>query len=253
MLNREEYIEKFNRYAKFYDMNNDKISRKYYHSFRVASLCEIIATNLGLDEDDIFLAYIIGLLHDIGRFKQATIYNTYDDNKSVNHAVLGVQILEENNYIENYVINSKLKKLVLKAIYNHNRLNIEPGLSERELLFCKIIRDADKIDIYKIIIDENYYHINDGKPSTLVLNDILNNQSVNNANVKSAVDKLICAFGYAFDINYEISLQLIQKEEYIDKLYNQSLNYYGTYKNMLLRIKNQVQNYINNRLEKKQC
>ena len=38
-------------------------------------------------------------------------------------------------------------EIIKKAIHNHNKLLIEEGLTKEEELFCKIIRDADKLDI----------------------------------------------------------------------------------------------------------
>lgn len=253
MIDIEKCKYEFKKYVGNYDMDNDMISRKYYHSLRVALLCKNIAISLHLSADDVLLAETIGILHDIGRFEQAKLYNTYNDHISVDHAMLGQNILLDNNYLNNYVENSEIKEIILIAIFNHNKLKIENNLTERQLLFCKIIRDADKIDIYRLIIEEDYYHVNDGGPNSKVIDDILNYRSVNKANAKTMIDELICTFGFIFDINYVESIIIINENNYIEKLYSKTLNYYSEYKNILAAIKENINKYINARLEEIKC
>lgn len=62
-------IEEFNNYTKQFDMENEMISRKYYHTFRVADYALEIAKSENLNEQDTYIAYLCGLLHDIARFK----------------------------------------------------------------------------------------------------------------------------------------------------------------------------------------
>ncbi|WP_216649420.1 hypothetical protein, partial [Shigella sonnei] len=40
------------------------------------------------------------------------------------------------------------------AIKNHNKFRIQEGLNEQELLHCKIVRDADKTDIFVSFLEE---------------------------------------------------------------------------------------------------
>ena len=49
--------------------------------------------------------------------------------------------------IRKYIENDKYDEIIRKAIKNHNKFEIEKRLTEKELIFAKIIRDADKIDI----------------------------------------------------------------------------------------------------------
>ena len=62
------------------------------------------------------LAAYCGLLHDIGRFEQLKRYNTFVDSKSIDHGLLGYEILKEDNYINKYIDN-KNKNIVLKSNY----------------------------------------------------------------------------------------------------------------------------------------
>ena len=93
-------------------------------------------------------------MHDIGRFEQLRIYNSFIDAETVDHAALGVKILFEGNKIRDFIIDDSYDKIIREAIANHNRYAIEEGLSERSLLHAKIIRDADKLDNYRVKLED---------------------------------------------------------------------------------------------------
>ena len=86
-------IEEFNKYTNNYDMNDEAIRNKYSHSIRVMNLSKKYATILGFSKEDIELATLIGLLHDIGRFEQISVYHTFNDSKIIDHALYGVKVL----------------------------------------------------------------------------------------------------------------------------------------------------------------
>ena len=67
------YIE-FDKYVSHFNPNNGRIKLKIDHIKRVATMSKKIAKNLNLDEEQVKLAELIGLFHDIGRFKQAELY-----------------------------------------------------------------------------------------------------------------------------------------------------------------------------------
>ena len=140
-------LEKFDKYTSNYNLNDPKIKLKYDHSIRVMKLSKKYATKLGYSKEDVELATLIGLLHDIGRFEQIKVYNTFDDSKSIDHALYGVKVLFEQNLIKQIPVEEKYYRIIEKGVKNHNKYKIEEGLSEQELLHAKIIRDADKIDI----------------------------------------------------------------------------------------------------------
>lgn len=139
--------ETFENYVKNYDISDPDINHKHNHSYRVMGNSLFLAETLNLSETDKTLALIIGLYHDIGRFEQDKLYDTYNDNKTFDHADYGVKVLFEQNLIKQIPVEEKYYNIIEKAVKNHNKYQIEEGLSEQELLHAKIIRDADKIDI----------------------------------------------------------------------------------------------------------
>ena len=209
-------IEEFNKYTKQYNMNNEMISRKYYHTFRVANYAKEIAKSENLNEQDTYIAFLCGLLHDIARFKQATEFNTFNDFLSFDHGDDGYNILLENNYIDNFVDNDIDKNIVLKAVKNHNKFSIDETLNEREMYFSKLTRDADKLDI----LDKQKNEINDG--STTIDKDVMD-AFVNHRlykrdgtilNDASEIVKTLCL---VFDFNFERSMEIVKEKELVDR------------------------------------
>ena len=81
-----------------------------------------------LSEEEQKLAYIIGILHDIGRFRQIKLYNTYSDQKSkISHAKLGTEILFDENKIYDFIDVRDYDSIIKTAILNHSILKIEDG------------------------------------------------------------------------------------------------------------------------------
>ena len=151
MIDFEEAEKQFKQYVSSYDMKNENIKLKLEHSFRVEQESYNIAQSLNLSEEQKELAKLIGLLHDIGRFEQVTIYNTFKDSVSIDHAEFGVEQLIKNNFIRRFISTSKYDKIIFEAIRNHNKYSIDSNLNEEEMLQAKIIRDADKLDIMNLL------------------------------------------------------------------------------------------------------
>ena len=70
MINIEKCKDEFLKYTERYDVSDEEIKRKQLHSLRVMQRSKIIAQSLKLSEEEIQVATLIGLLHDIGRFEQ---------------------------------------------------------------------------------------------------------------------------------------------------------------------------------------
>ena len=119
----------------------------------------VLAIKKNFSEEDQKLAELIGLLHDIGRFEQVRIYNTFVDKISVNHGEMGVKVLFEDGLIEKFVETREYDNIIKTAILNHNKGIIDSDVSGKELEFCKIIRDADKTDICYILLTDSFENI----------------------------------------------------------------------------------------------
>ena len=89
-MNLDKTKSEFIKYTNNYDAENPHIFRKIGHSIRVMEISREIAKSLNLTEEQVDLATLIGLLHDIARFEQMKRYGTFKDKLSVDHGDLGV-------------------------------------------------------------------------------------------------------------------------------------------------------------------
>ena len=217
--------EQFEEYVKDYNPEDGKIKIKIGHILRVAENAKKIAQSLNLGQEDTEIAELVGLLHDIGRFEQIRLYNTFLDHESINHAEFGVNILFEDGLIRKFIETDKYDNIIKYAILNHNKINIKEGLTDKEYLHSQIIRDADKIDIYSVLISDKKETIwgkedlSEEKISDEVYRQFLEEKLINYATIKTPVDLLVCHFKYIYDLNFKESKQIIKQNRYIDKLY----------------------------------
>ena len=225
-INLENAKEKFINYTETYNLKDENIKRKQQHSLRVMKISEQIATKLKLDKEQIQIATLIGLLHDIGRFKQYTEIGLGDNIEGFDHGNYGVKILFEDGMIRKFIETDQYDEIIKKAIKNHNKFAIEDGLTQEELLFAKIIRDADKIDI----IYESEYIFYKGQEELInqsILTEKIYNQFMKKTLVKKEknvnlkfIDDIVCVLAFIFDINYKTSFKILKEKDYISKILN---------------------------------
>lgn len=125
------------------------IEMKEKHTGYVTANARALAEHLQLSEHHVQLAELIGLMHDVGRFRQWQLYKTFVDAKSEDHAELGVKVIQELPFYNH--MDEHDQSLLLFAVKNHNKKEIAATPSKEQLLFAKIIRDADKLDIFRVL------------------------------------------------------------------------------------------------------
>ena len=246
-INLEKAKNEFINYTNNYDSNDDMIELKISHSLRVMEFAKNIATQMNLNEEDIEIAAIIGLLHDIGRFDQQTIYKTYSDLNSFDHGDYAVEILDRD--IRKYIEDDKYDDIILKAIKNHNKFQIEEGLTDKELLFAKIIRDADKLDI----LYQSTYRFWSGKEELVNNSDIYDDvlTSINNEHLIKKdkkyenINSVLFTVCYVFDINFKESFKILKQENYINKIFDR-FNYKDP--QLISNINNKINSYIDKQI-----
>ena len=227
MIDIKKAVQEFNKYAENYDLGEPHIKRKQDHSIRVMVLSKKIAQSVSLTEEGVELATLIGLLHDIARFEQYTIYKTYRDLDSIDHGDFGVKILKENNFLRKFIDISDYDNVILKAIKNHNKFEIEPNLTQEEELFCKIIRDADKLDILfqaaTMFWTDRKKLVENSKISPSVEEDFYNRNTVlrRKGIPANELDKLISMLSFVFDLNFMESFKILKEKDYINKIIDQ--------------------------------
>lgn len=225
MIDFKHAMSAFKKYLENFDSQYGKIDLKIRHTYGVVKASEYIANKLNLSNEDVELAKLIALLHDIGRFEQIRQSDSFIDNKNMDHAILGNDILFKNNLIRDFIEDTQYDNIILKAILNHNRLYIEDGLTERELLHAKIIRDADKTDNFRVKAEEDFENIIDNSSKDIlendiisenIFNDFMNSKIIVREDRKTYMDFWVSYIAFIFDYNYKFGLEYIKEMNYIN-------------------------------------
>ena len=220
MIDLKKATEAFDNYVSKYDKDNIRIKGKYEHTYRVCKESLEISKSLNLSEEDTNLAYLIALLHDIGRFEQLRKYNTFCDLKSIDHAELGCHILFGDGLIKKFISDRSYDEIIKKAIFNHNKYGIEENLNERELLHSKIIRDSDKIDIINMsIISNAIVSVDDEEITSLVEDDFFKCKPVKHEHRKTNNDAIIIRLAFIYDLNFDYSINYFINHKLMDSLF----------------------------------
>lgn len=214
-------IEKtFDEYTQEFDLSNYDIGYKYFHSYRVEHINNYLARKLNLSQEEIELATVIGLLHDIGRFKQLELFNNFDDD-NINHADLGINILFDVELIKIFDIPKKYYDAIYFAIKNHNKYEIETCPYNDILYQTKLIRDSDKIDILDRCINYNEYPIKKDKSiiSDTVKESFYQKRIIRKTERKTKSDAELLRMALLYDINFDESIELIKEKAIIENYY----------------------------------
>lgn len=210
------------------DREHVSFKLKVVHTYHVAENARKIAEELKLNKEDIELAELIGILHDIGRFEELKVLNELNSCK-FNHAMHGSKMLFEKGMIENFVEDRQYDEIIKKAIENHSKLEIEKGLDERTLLHSKIIRDADKLDNYRVKKEESINAIfptrvnkkEDMEESLLsdkVYDTVLSKKCVDIHDRITPLDFWVCILAFTFDLNFDVTYKIVKENDYINVL-----------------------------------
>jgi hypothetical protein len=222
-----DYVDQFSSPEVFIQEN---IKLKIEHTARVCENILLLAKAEKVGEEGSRLAETIALFHDLGRFEQFMKYRTFKDSESENHALLGVKILKNTKILSHLPLRER--NIIMKAVEYHNLMEI-PGCAEnsREFLFySKLIRDADKLDILKLV-SEDYekeekfrnpvleFNVPDTPGfSENVVTDILNNRMAKLADARNQNDVKLLRLSWIFDLNFPATLALLKQRGYLDTI-----------------------------------
>ncbi len=240
IINRQRVKEQFAAYTRNYDPTEPKIALKIIHTYKVADNCERIAKSLGLSGDMIDFCWLSGMLHDAGRFEQIKRYNTFIDSQSVDHAEFGADLLfgrgnqtgnvESTNtrLIENYIDDRSMDDVMDIVIRQHNKFKVSDTLPENTTMLCNILRDADKIDIFRVVVEtplEDLY----GFPEDELLTSGVSDRVMSQVREKHAVlregkttpaDYRLSHIALAFELVFPESKTIVREQGNLDKMFD---------------------------------
>ena len=208
--------------------DNSTIRLKEKHTERVCENMILLGKASGLSDEEMVLTETMALFHDVGRFKQYAVYGTFKDADSENHALLGLRELAAHNVLD--VCTKEEKKWITKAIANHNAITIPEKENGKSLFFSRLLRDADKLDIWRVFID--YYNTRDEQPSPVVefglpddpsfspqvLSAFSEERFVLFKDLRTVNDFKLLLLSWVFDLNFSFSIQLVKDRRYIEKI-----------------------------------
>jgi hypothetical protein len=222
----------FSEYCRSFSMNDRadqrNITLKEEHTANVCGNMDEIASSLGLSPESAALAGAVALFHDLGRFPQYQRYRTFRDSISTNHAALGAAVLVENNVLSR--LSGREREIVVRSVALHNVFSLPEGINEDTCFYTKMVRDADKLDIWRIFI-EYYGTPEEDRPDAAalglpdapgyspgVLASFLRGEMVQLSQLATLNDFRLLQLAWIFDLNFPRSFALLRDRAYIDKL-----------------------------------
>lgn len=245
----------FLEYAEHYDRRNGKINLKIIHTLAVVQVMDQLTEKLHLDEETCELAHICAMFHDIGRFEQVRRYDTFLDHLSVDHAELGCEVLKQERILAE--LSSEKQQRILTAVRNHNRYQIEPGLEGHTELLCRLIRDADKCDIFRVFacedmvdtMGETEEQVAEETVTDVVYDSIMRHQCVKKEERKTGLDKWVSFLGFFFDMNFSQSLEILMEERYYRAPFDRTRFTVPETRERVEKILKETEKYIRERID----
>jgi hypothetical protein len=177
------------------------------------------------------IAYVIALFHDLGRFEQFVQYKTYNDSRSADHNKIALSVIRKRNLLDG--VDEKEKDLIEKAIEYHSIKQLPESLNGDCLLFSRLIRDADKIDIYYVVTE--YYGRYKKDPgnfkleiefpnvpyySCYILEDVLAGKKIDNSRLETWNDMKILQLSWVYDVNFTQTLERIKERKFLEMIFS---------------------------------
>jgi hypothetical protein len=222
-----DYIQRFFSQTGDEYLNNN-LRLKETHTHRVCGETRLLAEALKLNDNDTRIAETIALLHDVGRFEQFKKYRTYKDTTSEDHSAIALRVMKEERVLEEFEQQERL--WIERAVEYHNKKLLPEGLDEKTDLFSKIIRDADKLDIYYLIIENlKRYYANpctfqlelefpdDPRCSPDMLAAVEQGRLIDYTTLRTLSDVILLQIGWVYDIYFDATLRRIVEKRYLEQ------------------------------------
>jgi len=226
----KQWYKKYSR--SFFNGNKeqeDAVKIKITHTYRVCTEAHNIARSINLGENDMQLAESIALFHDIGRFEQFRRHGTFSDHNSEDHGALSAEVLQSQDVL--MTLSAETKEIIYTAVRGHNKPTLGTDLSGPKLVQAKIIRDADKLDIYHFAINHFKSPVkgrnktvevgmsHEKKISPAVLEEFHAQRIVSYSNVKTLYDFQLLQMSWMFDLNFSYSYKKVLQKGYLEELF----------------------------------
>jgi len=199
---------------------------KQEHTARVVELVSGLAEAEGLERGMVRLCRIAAWLHDVGRFPQFFHHRTFADDQSCSHAELSVRECESGPL--SWLCPDDASA-VRNAVALHSAYAVPGYLTGGPRLVCQLLRDADKLDIWRIVL---HHYENGAPPGSLAIGPelavdgwnpdyveaLLSSRCAVTADKRSITDLRLLQTGWVFDISSTHACRYALREGYIERL-----------------------------------
>lgn len=201
---------------------------KERHTARVCMMVRRLGGALKLPARELALAESMALLHDVGRFPQYARYRTFRDMDSENHALLGLRVINRNRLLSAF--SPAERRHIARAVAFHNAARIPDLPDPQSLRYLKLLRDADKLDILKVMIgyygkrriQENVvseFEVTSGNGcSPGVVAALREGRVVPFAATRTVNDVRLLYISWVFDLNFPVSFREVRRGGYLARL-----------------------------------
>lgn len=175
---------------------------KRVHTGFVVENAKLVADGEAFGPDERYVALAAAQLHDAGRYEQLRRYDTFRDSESVDHAEFSCEIVEKNGWLD------CREREILDAIRFHNKRCLPDGLDPLTFTAANAVRDADKLDIFRVLEDQIkncdwrgdprvFWNLPvDVPPSADVLKHVRDGKPVDYQNIRSLADFVLIQIGW---------------------------------------------------------
>jgi len=228
-----ELKDRFEDYTAGFDSSEPIVQQnmtlKVEHTRRVCEAILTIGGSLDLSRDDMSIAEMCALLHDIGRFEQYQQYRTFLDHKSIDHAALGADVVQRLHLLEG--VEPETAEMIVRTVKHHNRAALPENETPRGLLFLKLLRDADKVDIWRVTTE--YYHRgfdhqrnrsieldlpDEPQISDAVYDALINQTLAKMPDLKTLSDFKALLMGWVYDLNFPMTFQMVLEKKVLESI-----------------------------------
>lgn len=258
-LDRVRALEAFRGYVEPYGEDSERIALKVAHTYRVADLCDRIARSRAWGPLEVDLAWLAGLLHDIGRFEQLRVWDTFRDADSASHAALGCAVLRGDGAdsvpsnvpapadavrvahpappaagsgaLESFISGRDHDDAIMAAVGQHSALAVDGSLDARVRALCDVVRDADKIDILRVNCENTPYTVLGLSDAEFLQSEISDaamaafreRRCLSRDERREPADMLVGMVAFVFELVYPQSRQIVLEQGFLSRLLERPL------------------------------
>lgn len=213
-------------YAKSYLTGNEIFDRnielKISHTLRVCSFAAMISEQEKYSVFDETTLMYAALLHDASRFEQLKLFHTFRDSERFDHGNKAAEMLE-NNLFGMKIVGKTEFACIVNAVRLHNK-RVIPSDSFNAV---KALRDADKLDIFSVVLDELdnpsnpdvLYNLSPEKRfSERVWQAVSMQTSPRHCDLETIDDFVLAKLAWVYDFNTNAAKNIFRNSGYLPRL-----------------------------------